>query len=165
MGDPGGVGPEIIVKAVSSSEVRGCCIPVVIGDRIVMEEALRLVNSSLKLRVIETPEYAAPSTNAVELIDLHQLRDFEKGKATPEGGKACAGYIGRAVELGLAKKVDGIVTAPISKEALKMAGMKWPGHTEMLAELTRTDDFAMMLTGGPLRVILVTIHTSIRSVP
>ncbi len=165
MGDPGGVGPEIIVKAVSSSEVRGCCTPVVIGDRIVMEDALRLVNSSLKLRIIETPEEAAPSTDAIELIDLNVLTNFEKGKPTPEGGKACAGYIKRAVELGLAKKVDGLVTAPISKEALKMAGIKWPGHTEMLAELTQTSDFAMMLTGGPLRVILVTIHTSIRSVP
>ncbi len=165
MGDPGGVGPEIIVKAVSSSEVRGCCIPVVIGDRIVMEEALGLVNSPLKLRIIETPEEAAPSTDAMELIDLRILTDFEKGKATPEGGRACTGYIRKAVELGLAGKVEGLVTAPISKEALKLAGVKWPGHTEMLAELTQTDDFAMMLTGGPLRVILVTIHTSIRSVP
>lgn len=165
MGDPGGIGPEIIVRAVMSSEVRGCCMPVVIGDRIAMEEALRLVNQSLKLRTIETPEEASPAPEVIELVDLHLLRDFERGKATPEGGKACAGYIRKAVELGLAKKVDGIVTAPISKEALKMAGMKWPGHTEMLAELTQTDNFAMMLTGGPLRVILVTIHTSIRSMP
>ena len=165
MGDPGGVGPEIIVRAIMSSEVRGCCIPVVVGDRIVMEEALRLVNPSLKIKVIETPEETGPAPDVIELIDLHLLRDFERGKATPEGGKACAGYIRKAAELGLAKKVGGIVTAPISKEALKMAGMKWPGHTEMLAELTQTDNFAMMLTGGPLRVILVTIHTSIRSVP
>lgn len=165
MGDPGGVGPEIIVKAVMSSEVRGCCTPVVIGDRVVMEEALRLVNPSLTLRIIETPEETISSPDSIELIDMHMLSDFEKGKAAPEGGQACAGYIRKAVELGLAKKVDGIVTAPISKEALKMAGMKWPGHTEMLAELTHTDNYAMMLTGGTLRVILVTIHTSLRSVP
>lgn len=165
MGDPGGVGPEIIVRAVTSTEVRGCCTPVVIGDHIVMEEALRLVNASLKLRIIETPEESSPAPNVIELVDLRLLTDFEKGKATSEGGKACAGYIRKAVELGLAKKVEGLVTAPISKEALKMAGMKWPGHTEMLAELTHTDNFAMMLTGGPLRVILVTIHTSLRSVP
>ena len=71
----------------------------------------------------------------------------------------------KAVELALNKKVDGIVTAPISKEALKMAGMKWHGHTEMLAKLTNTKDYAMMLVGEPLRVILVTIHTPLRSVP
>ena len=165
MGDPGGVGPEIIVRAVISSEVRGCCMPVVVGDRIVMEEALRLVDPSLKLRIIETPEEAGPAPDVIELIDLQLLTVFEKGKATPEGGKACSVYIRKAVELGLAKKVGGLVTAPISKEAMKMAGMKWPGHTEMLAELTQTDNFAMMLSGGPLRVILATIHTSLRSVP
>jgi 4-hydroxythreonine-4-phosphate dehydrogenase len=165
MGDPGGVGPEIIVKAVSSPEVRVCCTPIVIGDRDVMEEALRLITPPLKLSIIGTPEESHPSPEVVELIDLHLLRDFERGKATPDGGTACAGYISKAVELALDKKVNGIVTAPISKEALKMAGMKWPGHTEMLAGLTSTDDYAMMLAGGPLRVILVTIHTSLRSVP
>jgi 4-hydroxythreonine-4-phosphate dehydrogenase len=63
------------------------------------------------------------------------------------------------------KQVDGIVTAPISKEALKMAGFTWPGHTEMLAEISRTKQYAMMLVGGPLRVILVTIHTALKNVP
>lgn len=165
MGDPGGVGPEIIVEAVSSLEVRECCAPIVIGDRVVMEEALRLINPLLKLSIIGTPEESRPSSEVVELIDLQTLRDFERGKATPDGGTACAGYIRKATELALDKRVNGIVTAPISKEALKMAGMKWPGHTEMLAELTSTGDYAMMLAGGPLRVILVTIHTSLRSVP
>ena len=75
------------------------------------------------------------------------------------------GYIKKAVELALRRQVDGIVTAPISKEALKMAGFKWPGHTEMLADLTNTKDYAMMLVGGPLRVILVTIHTALKNVP
>ncbi len=165
MGDPGGVGPEIIIKAILSSEVQACCRPVIIGDRVVMEEAVRLVNPSLIMRTLETPEELRHPSAVIELVDLKLLRDFQKGKATAEAGSACAGYIRKAVELALDKKVDGIVTAPISKEALKMAGMKWPGHTEMLAELTSSADFAMMLSGGPLRVILVTIHTSIRSVP
>jgi 4-hydroxythreonine-4-phosphate dehydrogenase len=65
----------------------------------------------------------------------------------------------------LDRKVDAIVTAPITKEALKLAGLSWPGHTEMLAEMTGTKDYAMMLSGGPLRVVLATIHTSIKSVP
>jgi len=74
-------------------------------------------------------------------------------------------YIKKAVGLAMEKKVDGIVTAPISKEALKLAGFRWPGHTEMLAEFTGAKEYAMMLVGGPLRVILVTIHTALRNVP
>jgi 4-hydroxythreonine-4-phosphate dehydrogenase len=165
MGDPGGVGPEIIIKAILSPGVRDCCDPVVIGDRTVMEAALRLIDGHIVLRTIGTPEESSASAEAVALIEAGALDFFEKGRATAEGGSACAGYIRTAVELAMAQEVDGIVTAPISKEAMKLAGMKWPGHTEMLADLTETENFGMMLTGGPLRVILVTIHTSLRSVP
>jgi 4-hydroxythreonine-4-phosphate dehydrogenase len=165
MGDPGGVGPEITIRAIASEEVGGLCTAIVIGDRSVMEEALRLVDLPLRLRIIESPHQSSPSADVVELIDVGALNEFQKGKPTAEGGKTCAAYIRTAVKLALEGKVDGIVTAPISKEALKMAGMKWPGHTEMLAELTGTDDYAMVLAGGPLRVILVTIHTAVRNVP
>jgi 4-hydroxythreonine-4-phosphate dehydrogenase len=165
MGDPGGVGPEIIIRAIASEEIRGLCSPVVIGDRSVMEEALKLVDSPLRLRVITDPGEPVPAADVIELIDAGVLSEFKKGKPTAEGGKASAAYIRKAVKLALDGKVDGIVTAPISKEALRMAGLSWPGHTEMLAELTGTKDYAMMLTGGPLRVILVTIHTSLKSVP
>ncbi len=165
MGDPGGVGPEIIVRALLSQKVRECCHPVVIGDRQVMEAALRLVDGNVGLRTIGTPEESSPSGNTIELIEADSLKAFKKGKSTAEGGRVCAVYIRTAVELAMAGKIDGIVTAPISKEALKLAGLKWPGHTEMLAELTESDDFGMMLTGGPLRVILVTIHASLKSVP
>lgn len=165
MGDPAGVGPEIIARALASDEVLQNCLPIVIGDRVIMEEALKLIESPRKLRVIKTPEDSNPSLGYIELIETGIVGDFQKGKATSGGGKACVGYITKAAELALNKQVEGIVTAPISKEALKMAGMKWPGHTEMLAELSGTRDYAMMLSGGPLRVVLVTIHTSLRSVP
>ena len=165
MGDPGGVGPEIIARAVASREIRELCSPIVIGDRRVMEEALGLTRSSLRLRVIDDPAESVLSPETLELVDARALTEFKKGGPTAESGKACAAYIRKAVELALGGKVGGIVTAPISKEALRMAGLSWPGHTEMLAELTGTADYAMMLAGGPLRVILVTIHTSLRSVP
>ncbi len=165
MGDPGGVGPEIIVKALSSAEIRESCTPIVIGDRVVMEEAIKLCNLTIKLNSIKDPEESKPSLESVDIINTGNLGDFKKGKPTAEGGKACVSYIRKAVEFALDKQIDGIVTAPISKEALKMAGFTWPGHTEMLAELTGTKDYAMMLVGRPLRVILVTIHTSLRSVP
>lgn len=166
MGDPAGIGPEIILRALSqSSVIRDFCIPIVIGDRIVMEEAVRLPDLSVKLNIIGTPEEAKGTPGAIDMIDLAALSSFEKKIPTAEGGRASAAYIRKAVELAVSKQVDAIVTAPISKEALKMADLHWPGHTEMLAELTGTRDYAMMLAGGPLRVILVTIHTSLRSVP
>jgi len=165
MGDAGGIGTEIIIKALASDEIKNLCVPLVIGDRIVIEEALSLLNLPLNLKIINSPEKDAAGIGTINLIDMGMLNKFWCGRPTPESGKACASYIKKAVELVLNKKVDAIVTAPISKEALKMAGMKWHGHTEMLAELTNTKDFAMMLIGGNLRVILVTIHTSLRSVP
>lgn len=165
MGDPGGVGPEVIVKALASSEIRQHCAPVVIGDRYVMEEALSLLKIPLKLRMIKSPKESRPAGSSIELIDMGMIKEVPKNRPTVEGGSACLGYIKKAVELALNRQVEGIVTAPISKEALKMAGVKWPGHTEMLADLTRTKDYAMMLAGGPLKVILVTIHTALRNVP
>ncbi len=186
MGDPGGVGPEIILKALNSPEVGKKCVPIVIGDAGAMEAALRLLSLPMKLRTIQSPEEARNKKNTVELIDLgiettssagshhfgrrgragiFQTKSFTVNKPTKESGKACAGYIKKAVEFALDKLVDGIVTAPISKEALKMAGFTWPGHTEMLAEMTDTTEYAMMLIGGPLRVILVTIHTALKNVP
>ena len=166
MGDPAGIGPEVILRALlQSSAVRDSCIPVVIGDRVVMEEAVRLPGLSAKLNIIRTPEEAMATAGSIDMIDLALLNSFEKKRPTAEGGSASAAYIRKAVELAVNKHVDAVVTAPISKEALKMAGLHWPGHTEMLAELTGSKDYAMMLAGGPLKVILVTIHTSLRNVP
>jgi 4-hydroxythreonine-4-phosphate dehydrogenase len=173
MGDPGGIGPEIILKAMSSPEVRKCCALIAIGDPSVMEEATGFFKHPLKLRMIKSPKDSKPAKGIIELIQIPfnpalqkgRIGEFEKNKAASEGGRAAASCIQKAVQLALNKQVDGVVTAPISKEALKMAGLKWPGHTEMLAALTGTKDYAMMLVGGPLRVILVTIHTALRNVP
>jgi len=196
MGDPGGIGPEIIIKAINSSEVRNLCSPVVIGDASIMRDALNLLNLPLKIRIVNSITESKPAKGLIEVFHVippHPplikggiksgivkggmgglkkggsreffIKKFIENKPTAEGGYACVSYIKKAVELALDRQVDGIVTAPISKEALKMAGFKWPGHTEMLADLTDTKDYAMMLVGGPLRVILVTIHTALKNVP
>lgn len=165
MGDPGGVGPEIIVKALYCAEIRDYSAPAVIGDRVPIEEAVRLLNIPLEIRIIKSPRESSPAVGSIELIDMGITKKFRRGEPTEEGGRACVSYIKKAVELALNGQVAGIVTAPISKEALKMAGYEWPGHTEMLAELTKTKDYAMVLTGGPLKVILVTIHTALKDVP
>ena len=165
MGDPAGIGPEVIAHALLNPEVQNLCSPVIIGDRAVMQEALKLCNISLSLCPVHNLSDTFPSPGMVRIIDEGQLQDFPKAGPSAEGGRAAASYIRKAVELSQAGQVDAVVTAPISKEALKLAGLKWHGHTEMLAELTGTTDYAMMLAGGPLRVILVTIHTAIKNVP
>ena len=154
IGDPAGIGPEIVLKAIMSHEITGICEPVIVGDRAVIEEAIGKLGLPAGIKDLE-------------LIDTSSIKDgnFQKNKPTAEGGRACASYIKKAVELALNKSVDAVVTAPISKEALKMAGFKWPGHTEMLAELTNTKDFAMMFYSEKLKVILVTIHTALSNVP
>ena len=167
MGDPGGVGPEIIAQAFGTPGIRKSCIPIVIGDTLIMAKALRLLRNPRKLREITSPDEAENSGRLMHLINVNTMipQALPQKKPTAEGGEACVRYIRKAVELAMHKQVDGIVTAPISKEALKMAGFAWPGHTEMLAEISRTKQYAMMLVGGPLRVILVTIHTALKNVP
>jgi 4-hydroxythreonine-4-phosphate dehydrogenase len=165
MGDPGGVGPEIILKALVSPEVRNCCAPIIVGNSQVMEEALDLLRLPLRLRLINSPAEAAFPSNSIELIDTKIGLSIKKNKPSTEGGAACLAFIRKAVEFALDHEIAGIVTAPISKEALGMAKIIWPGHTEMLADLTNTKDYAMVLAGGPLRVILVTIHTALKNVP
>jgi len=165
MGDPAGIGPEIIAHAVFNPAVQKVCRPIIIGAHDILEEAFKLAGQHFKPNVITSMAMVDPSPGTVNIVDIGSIRDFRRAKASAEGGEASATCVKKAVELARTKQVDAIVTAPISKEALKAAGLKWPGHTEMLAELTDTTDYAMMLTGGPLRVILVTIHTAIRNVP
>lgn len=163
IGDPGGIGPEVVLKALP--EVSRECLPIVIGDFPVIEEAVSAFGVPLKIRKIEKVDEVFSSTDFLWCLDTGSLRAFTRGKADKENGTACVDYIKKAVELAMEKKVDGLATAPISKEALNLAGFPWPGHTEMLAELTGTKEYAMMLTGGPLKVILVTIHTALKNVP
>jgi 4-hydroxythreonine-4-phosphate dehydrogenase len=154
IGDPAGIGPEITLKSFLSDEVARFCRATIIGSASVIEEASRKFNIPLNLKlydILDTGDISGPG--------------FIRGRATAEGGKDCVAYIKRATELAMRGDIDAIVTAPISKEALKMGGFKWPGHTEMLAELTGAEDFAMVLSGGPITVILVTIHTALSNVP
>ncbi|HSB52081.1 MAG TPA: 4-hydroxythreonine-4-phosphate dehydrogenase PdxA, partial [Dissulfurispiraceae bacterium] len=127
IGDPAGVGPEITLKALLSEGIRETCRPLVIGDSVVIREAIRQMDIPL-------------DAGDLDMIGTGEVkeRDFAKGKATGEGGIASVSYIRKAVELAMHGVVDAIVTAPITKASLKMAGLPWPGHTEMLAEMTGT---------------------------
>jgi len=161
MGEPGGIGPEVALKAAAAT--RRLCVPVLVGDAEVFKATQRLLGIDDFLRVVARPGEAGPGV--IQVIDTGRAGAFVVGKPTPEGARASVTAIKRAVGLAREGKVHAIVTAPISKEALKLAGFGWPGHTEMLAELTGSEDYSMMLMGGALRVILVTIHTSLKDVP
>ncbi len=149
MGDAGGIGPEIAIKAalsVKSSDVE----PVIIGDRKVIEYAAELLEVDIENLTIE---------------DIFRVKDFKKAEPTVDAGLAAFNFIKHAVSGCLQRRYHGMVTAPISKKALHMAGHRWPGHTELIASLTNTKEYAMMLMGGPLRVLLVTTHVPLRKVP
>lgn len=161
MGEPGGIGPEVALRAAGAAG--GICAPVLLGDPAVFEEALGLLKTPLKLTEVERP--GRPRPGVVEMIKSGPATGYQKGRPTAEGGAASAEAVKKAAALALQGAVDAVVTAPLSKEALRMAGLPWPGHTEMLAELTNASEFGMMLMGGPLRVMLVTMHTALRDVP
>ena len=164
LGDPAGIGPEVTVKALCHHETREGCVPVVIGDREPVEKAMALTHSPLKLRVIGDIGAARGDSDALELLDIHALgcQSYEMGKVSALCGEAAFRYVTKAIELSMAGKAAGVATAPINKEALHLAGHMYSGHTEIFAEYTHTDDYAMLLMSGGLRVIHVTTHVSMR---
>ncbi len=151
MGDAGGIGPEVAVKASLSEDVGRLCLPCLIGDRRVLTEAAEISGLALD--------------TGVEIIEPFRIRTFPRCRPSAESGEAAYRYIRHAVEGCLRGEFHAMVTAPVSKESLREAGLPWPGHTEMLAELTETAKYAMMLIGGPLRVVLVTTHLPLGDVP
>lgn len=165
MGEPGGVGPEVIVKALASSKIKNYCAPVVVGNSGVMENAVKLTGLPLKVKAISGLPGSRPAVGIIEVLDVKAPSSFKKNVPSKNAGKAVVSYIKKAVELALNGEVSAIVTAPISKESLKMAGHTWPGHTELLAELTKTKDFAMMFASDKLKLILCTIHVPLKDVP
>jgi len=165
MGEPGGVGPEVVVKALANRIIRRCCSPVVIGDAATIKEAARKSKLSVKVRVINDLSELNAGQFTIDVVDIRSPYKFKKNISSRGAGRAVVKYITKAVELALNKEVDGIVTAPISKESLSMAGYAWPGHTELLAELTGARDFAMMFVSRKLKVILCTIHIPLKDVP
>ncbi len=159
MGDPAGVGPEVIVKALAAPEVHELCRPVVIGDAQRLRMAAAIVHSPLAVHVVPGPEEARDRSGELDCIDLANVpRDLPFGKLSAAAGHAAYEYIARAVELAMARRIDAVCTAPLNKEALHAGGHDFPGHTELLAALSGTGEVSMMLTTPKMRVIHVTTH-------
>jgi len=167
MGDPVGVGPEIVVMALADAGLYQVCRPLVLGDGSALERARRQLAPELKIHPVEGPAAGRYEPGTLDLLALSHLKDadLQYGRPTPAGGAAMVSYILTAVDLALEGKVSGVVTGPISKAAMNLSGYPYPGHTELLAAKTGAPEVAMMLAGGAFRVVLATIHVPLAQVP
>ncbi|MGI5846281.1 MAG: 4-hydroxythreonine-4-phosphate dehydrogenase PdxA [Alphaproteobacteria bacterium] len=164
MGDPAGIGGEIAVRAVVEPVVLARCRPVIIGDSQVLADAIGYTGVRARLISLDDVTDAANLHGVINVVDMRNV-DMSKhvyGEVNADAGKAAFQYIHTGIELALAGKVDGVVTGPIHKESLNLAGYDYPGHTEIFAKLTGTRDYAMMLVDQGLRVVHVTTHVSLR---
>ncbi len=159
MGDAAGIGPEIIVKALAHEEVYQICRPVVIGDAKILERVKPIVESNAKINIINDPVDGIYEYGTIDVIDVDIVPvDLPFGEVSSIAGDAAFKFIAKSVELAKERKIDSICTAPLNKEALHKGGHMYPGHTEILADLTDTEDFSMMLTTPNLKVIHLTTH-------
>lgn len=164
VGDPGGIGPEITVKALNEPGIYEICRPMAVADLRVMRDALRVAGVELELNSIAEPRSGLFRHGIIDVLDLANLEpaQLRYKQITAEQGKASFEYVARVIELALQGKLDGTVTGPICKASINLAGHRYAGHTEIYAELTRTRDYAMMLVEKDFRVVHVSTHVSLR---
>lgn len=164
MGDAAGIGPEIVRTVLDRTDVYRICRPIVIGDAKILERAGGLVESSSSVRPVDDVEGARFESGTVDCIDLDLVpADLPYGKISAEAGDAAYRFLVRAIDLAKEDAIDAICTAPLNKEALHAGGHPYPGHTEILARETGTEDYAMMLVTPELKVIHLTTHVGLRA--
>ncbi|MDH7500752.1 MAG: 4-hydroxythreonine-4-phosphate dehydrogenase PdxA [candidate division NC10 bacterium] len=164
MGDPAGIGPEIVVKALQDEEVMAASRPLVIGDLEVLEQAAGFCDLPGKIRVVDGPEEGAYTLGRIDLLDLGNVDSASLKIGAVQGmcGRAAFEYIQKATELASSGRVDAVATAPINKKALKAAQVDFIGHTEILSALTGTADPLTMFQVRSLRVFFLSRHVSLR---
>jgi 4-hydroxythreonine-4-phosphate dehydrogenase len=164
MGDAAGIGSEITARMLAYSDILEYCIPIVIADARVVQQGYGIIGEHPAFEVIDTPGRALDAGKAY-VYDLENLAptDYTLGEIAAAAGRAAGESIERAVQMALAEEIDAIVTNPIHKEAFNLGGYgkRYPGHTEMLAALTDTARYCMMLVSGRMRVCHVTTHVSL----
>ncbi len=167
MGDPAGVGPEIVVLALKEAELFRRCRPLILGDLTAISRARDALAPELNLHLVDHPEDGLYTAGTIDLWALSSLEPEEcpYGLPTPAAGVAMVSYILTGIRLCQEGRAQGLVTGPISKMAMHLAGFPYPGHTELLADKTGAREVAMMLAGGSFRVVLATIHVALAEVP
>lgn len=162
MGDAAGIGPEVIVKAAARHDLAAFCVPIVVGDIGRLASAAAAAGVDVELEPVDGTRDAMTAAGRPGRLPVIQVgaisADLPFGRLSAEAGEGAYRYVERAAQLALAHEVDAICTAPLNKEALHAAGHRFPGHTELLAELTDTPEVSMMLATPQLRVIHVTTH-------
>jgi 4-phospho-D-threonate 3-dehydrogenase / 4-phospho-D-erythronate 3-dehydrogenase len=164
IGDPAGIGPEVTLKALLDGEVYASCRPLVIGDRRILARAAPWVSAErMRYDTVAEPEAGAYLAGSITLLDLANAAPEEcpPGKIGAGAGRAAVEYVLRACDLALAGRVDAVVTAPLNKEAMNLAGFHYAGHTELLAARTGAERVSMLLTGPKLRVVHVSTHVAL----
>lgn len=165
LGDPAGIGPEVILKALTHADIYTHCRPLVIGDRRILDRALPWVgNPALGYDLVAEPEAGRYQPGLITLLDLTNAdpASIPPGKVGPAAGRAAVEYVFRACDLAMEGKVDAVVTAPLNKAAMNLAGFHFAGHTELLTERTGATKVSMLLTGPKLRVVHVSTHVSLQ---
>lgn len=164
MGDPAGIGPEIILKALADKNILKKCVPVIVGDAVFLGKTAELFKLKFDYNIVTKSEAAIFPDGKPAIYDLGNIKKpVVMGKESKTAGKAAAQYIEAAVKLTQRGMTDAIATAPINKLALSMANVPFPGHTEFLAHLTNTKEFAMSFFGGKLCVVLLSIHVPLKT--
>lgn len=169
IGDPAGIGPEVALKAAASHDVLAVCVPILIGDAPYLTRWVQSFQLSCNFAVIQSGESLAVTATAATVPLIYSLANLPASLAMGQeqalAGRAAGEYVEAAVRLCLTGELDALVTAPLNKSALHLGGYPFPGHTEMLAHLTGTQDFAMSFVAPNLRVALLTTHLPLAEVP
>lgn len=165
IGDPSGIGSEIIAKALCQNDLYKECIPLVIGNADVMRNGIRVAGVSLDINSIKDVSQIKDENDKINVLDVYpdyEIKNLKYGSVQKESGILAYKSIEEAIKLAAEKKVAAVVTAPINKESFALAGSPYPGHTEMFAAMTNTKDYSMILMYNALRVAHVTTHVSMK---
>ncbi|MEP6902477.1 MAG: 4-hydroxythreonine-4-phosphate dehydrogenase PdxA [Actinomycetota bacterium] len=163
MGDAAGIGPEIVLKSLSEKSIFKICRPVIIGDGAILCRTARDLKIEVDFLTVKKGAEIPCASEKIIIYDLENItEEIRCGEESAASGKASAEYIEAAVGLWREKKIDAMATAPISKMAIHLGGYDFPGHTEFLAFLTGTKEFAMSFFAEKLRVVLLSTHVSLR---
>lgn len=163
IGDPSGIGSEIIAKTLCQNDLCRDCVPVVIGNVDVVRDGIRVADVSLDTNLIDDVSQIKDDNNIINVLNVYpgyDIKNLKYGTVQKESGILAYKSIEAAIKLAIDRKVSAVVTAPINKESFALAGSPYPGHTEMFAALTDTKDFSMILMYDNLRVAHVTTHVS-----
>ena len=164
IGDPAGIGPEVVIKSLLSPQTYDICRPLVIGQAGILIAMMHLLDAPLEINKVTGPEEMIGQFGTIDLLDLpdHKLEDFKFGIVNKACGRAAMKFISTAAELVMANKVSAMATAPINKEAIVLAGYGDIGHLEYLARVTGATEYAGMLVSGTLHVVHLTTHCSLK---